>query len=202
MLLLAVLALMGGCSERNWNNPYPSADAGESVFYSSFSERPKHLDPARSYSSNEWSFISQIYEPPLQYHFLKRPYALVPQAAARMPERRLFDAAGRELPADSDPQDVAFSEYRVTIKPGMRYQPHPAFARTGDGGHRYWPLQEQDLENRFTLDDFPETDTREVVAADFVYQIKRLGFRPNHSPVAGLMKKHIVVSDLQILSNL
>ena len=189
--LALLLLLLAGCSGQNWNNPYPSGDAGGAVFYSSFSERPKHLDPARSYSANEWAFISQIYEPPLQYHFLKRPYTLVPQSAAEMPEVILLDAQGRALPDDTPAEQVAFTEYRITVKRGVQYQPHPAFARTSEG-YRYWPLREEDLEDRFVLADFEHTDSREMVASDFVYQIKRLAFKPNHSPVAGLMGKHIV----------
>ena len=58
-------------SAANWNSPYSQQGVEEQVLYSSFSGRPKHLDPARSYSSNEYTFIGQIYEPPLQYHYLK-----------------------------------------------------------------------------------------------------------------------------------
>jgi len=161
------------------------------VFYSSFSERPKFLDPARSYSANEWAFISQVYEPPLQYHFLKRPYELIPLTAKGMPELLLFDEQGQRLPSDADPSRVAHSEYRVRISPGIRYQPHPAFARTADDAYRYWPLGEDELEGRHTLDDFPYRDTRELTAHDYVYQIKRLAVPGNHSPVAGLMGEHI-----------
>ena len=57
-----------GCDVSQLNNPYPKADAEKSVLYSSFAERPKHLDPAVAYSSDEYGFIGQIYEPPLQYH--------------------------------------------------------------------------------------------------------------------------------------
>ena len=53
--------LLLGCSGALWNSPYPTGAAEQAVFFSSFSERPKHLYPARSYSSNEWAFISQIY---------------------------------------------------------------------------------------------------------------------------------------------
>ena len=74
VFFLLVLLGLGGCDGGPWNDPYPAHEAHGDVYYSSFAERPKHLDPARSYSSNEWSFISQIYEPLLQYHFLKRPY--------------------------------------------------------------------------------------------------------------------------------
>ena len=50
-----------------------------------FTERPKHLDPAQAYSENEYEFLALIYAPPLQYHYLKRPYQLVPLAASEMP---------------------------------------------------------------------------------------------------------------------
>ena len=46
------IGLLAGCSD-SWNNPYTDTDAHANVLYSAFSERPKHLDPARSYSSNE-----------------------------------------------------------------------------------------------------------------------------------------------------
>ena len=61
-ILLATLLLLSACSGGPWNNPYPEEDAHKNIYYSSFDERPKHLDPARSYSANEWAFISQIYE--------------------------------------------------------------------------------------------------------------------------------------------
>ncbi|MCU7882591.1 MAG: peptide ABC transporter substrate-binding protein, partial [Candidatus Thiodiazotropha sp. (ex Lucinoma annulata)] len=92
------------------------------MLYSSFSERPNHLDPARSYSSNEYAFIAQIYEPPLQYHFLKRPYTLVPLAAEAMPEVSYIDKRGQQLPTDAPVEKIAFSEYLVRIQPGINYQ--------------------------------------------------------------------------------
>ena len=72
--------LLGACGSP-WNNPYPSSEAGANVFYTSFVERPKHLDPVQSYAENEYAFIANIYTPPLQYHYLKRPYELIPLAA-------------------------------------------------------------------------------------------------------------------------
>jgi len=48
ILLLGLgLSLLAGCSD-SWNNPYPGSPSDVSVLYSAFSERPKHLDPARS----------------------------------------------------------------------------------------------------------------------------------------------------------
>ncbi|NNG14203.1 MAG: peptide ABC transporter substrate-binding protein, partial [Gammaproteobacteria bacterium] len=172
--IVFVALWLGGCGEANWNNPYPAAENEANILYSSFDERPKHLDPAVSYSSTEYEFIAQIYTPPLQYHYLKRPYMLIPLAAAKMPAVRYLDGEGQELPATSDAADIAFSEYTVEIRPGIRYQPHPAFARDEQGEFLYHALSEQQLEPVYTLADFAQTGTRELVAEDFVYQIKRL----------------------------
>ena len=83
----AVLSFLGTSGlDASWNDPYSGAKSAANTFYSTFSERPKHLDPARSYSSDEYVFIAQIYEPPLQYHYLKRPYTLIPLSSDRMPK--------------------------------------------------------------------------------------------------------------------
>ncbi len=189
-LLLGLLLLVAGCSDRPWNNPYPAAEDEQNILYASFRERPKHLDPARSYSSNEYQFIGQIYEPPLQYHYLKRPYTLVPLTAEALPEPRFFDAGGREVSGD-DPA-LAYSVYEIRIRPGIRYQPHPAFARDADGRFLYHDLGPEDLEDIYTLADFPETGSRELVAADYVYQIKRLAHPRLFSPILGIMSDYIV----------
>ena len=134
LFAVALAAAVAGCGTE-WNDPYPAADRGKNFLYSSFIDRPKTLDPARSYTSDEWGFIQQIYEPPLQYHYLKRPYELVPQSALEMPRARQLDAAGQELPPDAPASAVAFTEYEIRIRPGIRYQPHPAFA-VDAGGNR------------------------------------------------------------------
>ncbi|AKH22122.1 peptide ABC transporter substrate-binding protein [Sedimenticola thiotaurini] len=184
--------MLNGCDGRAWNAPYPASEANSNTLYSSFSERPKHLDPARSYAANEYAFIGQIYEPPLQYHFLKRPYQLVPLAAEQVPEPQFFDQAGNPLPADAAADQVAFSEYQIEIKPGMRYQPHPALAKDDSGAYRYHHLSEDDIEGINTLADFPHTGTREATAEDFIYQIKRLANPRLHSPIASIMSEYIV----------
>ncbi len=192
VLVLSLLSmLLVGCTDQAWNDPYRAGKAAGTVFFSSFPERPKHLDPVRSYSSNEWAFISQVYEPPLQYHYLRRPYTLVPLTAENLPEIRRVGHDGRLLGDDAAAADVAYTDYVVRIRPGIRYQPHPALARHDDGSHVYWPLVPEVLGRVNALADFEQTGTRELVADDYVYQIKRLAFVPNHSPVASLMAEHI-----------
>jgi ABC-type transport system substrate-binding protein len=187
VLLPALVACSG-----DWNDPYPASERASNTMYSAFVERPKHLDPVQSYSSNEITFTAQIYTPPLQYHYLKRPFTLIPQAAVEVPVPVFLDAQGHELPAGADASKVAFSVYDVRIRPGMRYQPHPAFAKTADGAPRYVPLSDREVSGIYELRDFRETGTREVLAEDFVYQIKRLAHPRLHSPIFGLMTEYIV----------
>lgn len=191
VLTLLISVLLSACGDVSWNSPYPAADAERAILYSSFAERPKHLDPVSSYSENEAQFNAQIYEPVVQYHFLKRPYELIPLTATALPQPRYFDADGNELPANARADDVAEARYRITIQPDIVYQPHPAFAKTAEGNYRYHQLNAAQLEDKAVLADFSETGTRELTAADYVYQIKRLVHPHLHSPVAGLMGKYI-----------
>lgn len=176
------------------NNPYRPVEPGVSVLYSSFAERPKHLDPAKAYSSNEYTFIAQIYEPPLQYHYLKRPYQLNPLTASQMPQVLYYDEKGQQVDG-TDAGQVAYSDYRVTIKPGIYYQPHPAFSRDKAGRYRYHHLSAGQLESIETLADFKHEDSRELIAEDYVYQIKRLAHPKIQSPIAGIMHNYIVGFD-------
>ena len=190
--LLLCLVLFGGCDGSPWNNPYPASQAGANIFYSSFPERPKHLDPVQSYSENEYTFIAQIYQPPLQYHYFKRPYELIPFGAAELPRPAFFDAQGRQLPDNADAKDIAFSEYTIRIRPGVFYQPHSALATDEKGMLLYHNLRPGDLDGIYALGDFRRQGTRELVAADYVHQIKRLAHPRLHSPILGLMSEYIV----------
>lgn len=185
-LLVALCAFTVAACEGTWNSPYPGDDRGR-VLYSSFSERPKFLDPGRSYSSNEYVFLAQIYEPPLQYHPLKRPYELIPLTLERMPGVFYEDADGARV---TDPGEAARTIYRLRLKPDIRYQPHPAFARDADGGFLYHRLG-ADADYR-TLGDFEHHDTRELTAEDYVHQFKRLADPETHCPIAKLLSTHVV----------
>ena len=190
--LFVILLLLSGCDQHVWNDPYPARERGANIMYSSFEERPKHLDPAQSYSSNETEIISQIYEPPLQYHYLKRPYTLIPQTLTAMPSVTYLDAAGRVLPHDAAPGSIAQSVYEMHIRPGIYYQPHPALARDMHGQLRYAHLSADDLAHIRDWQDFRQLGTRELTASDYVYQIKRLASPQVNSPILGLMTDYIV----------
>jgi len=180
---------LSACKLPVLNSPYKQSSEKISTLYTSFSLRPKHLDPARSYSSNEAVITGQIYEPPFQYHYLKRPYTLIPLTASQMPIVRYFNKAGNEV--DNESNDVAYSTYEIKIKPGIYYQPHPAFAKK-NGQFLYHNLTSDDLKTISTLSDFKKNASRELLADDYVYEIKRLANPEIHSPILGLMSKYIV----------
>lgn len=191
-ILPALIAIFGsaGCDHSTWNNPYPVSDKAENIYYDSFSERPKHLDPVSSYSANEYVFLGQIYEPPLQYHFLKRPYELTTLTATAMPQPVYTDARGDRLdPGAPDPERVT---YEIAIKPGILYQPHPAFAKDETGAFVYHDLNPRKLSGIHTLSDFAQIGSRELKADDYLYQIKRLAHPRVHSPITGLMSQYIL----------
>ena len=189
-LLIGSLLLAACGSEQN--DPYPASERGGNILYSAFTERPKHLDPVQSYSEDEGVFTAQIYEPPLQYHYLKRPYTLVPASAQAVPVPRYFDAQGRELPAHAASELIATSVYEIRLRPGIRYQPHPAFALNDDGTPRYASLDRAALRGIETIADFKDTGTRELAADDYLYEIKRLAHPRLHSPIFGMMAARIV----------
>lgn len=108
-------ALWLGCS----NNPYPDADDELKVLYTVYGEAPKTLDPAVSYNVGSHAIIGAICETLLEYHYLKRPYELIPGLAAAIPEPVML-AAGRV-------------SYTFRLRKGVMYQDDPAFALGGAG---------------------------------------------------------------------
>ena len=113
-IIIACIIFLKGCSDKPLNNPYSdNLNNLKNVYYSSFQERPKHLDPARSYSSNEYAFIAQIYEPLYQYHYLKKPYELIPLAAAEMPEIIYLDDKFNETTLN---KKIYYTKYIIKIK--------------------------------------------------------------------------------------
>jgi ABC-type oligopeptide transport system substrate-binding subunit len=142
---------------------------------------PKHFDPAQSYSSDEGTFICQIYEPVIQYHFLKRPYELEPLTAIGVPE-----------PTYAEKGDPFRAVYEIKLKKAIMYQPHPCFAKDQKGDFIYHNLSEKDVGNFLQISDFAQTGTRELKAADYVLQIKRLADPRLNCPILSTMSKYIL----------
>jgi oligopeptide transport system substrate-binding protein len=171
---MILMIFLSGCAEV-WNDPYPAVERGKSILYSSFAERPKHLDPVQSYTEDEAIFTQQVYEPLLQYHYLKRPYELIPLTAAEVPKPRVVEGG-------------KFTVYEIRIRPGIRYQPHPGFVREN------FSLQRKKIDSLNNPYELP-LGTRELTADDYIYQIKRLAHPRLHSPIFGLMAEYIVGMD-------
>lgn len=190
LFVISTRILAGGLV---FNNPYPASDALKNIYYTSFTEQPKTLDPAKAYTNNEYAFIAQIYEPLLQYDYVARPYQLIPLTAAALPRIKYFDAAQQEV-VDPDKGTVAYSVYTLSIQHGIFFQPHPAFARDAKGRYRYHALSADYLNEKGIrrLADFKETGTRELHADDYIYQIKRLASPKMDSPIYGLMSDYIL----------
>ncbi|HET7547190.1 MAG TPA: ABC transporter substrate-binding protein [Usitatibacter sp.] len=170
-ILLIALVFLAGCGDV-WNDPYPASERGKNIYYSAFVERPKHLDPVQSYTEDESHFTQQVYEPPLQYHYLKRPYELVPLTALEVPKPQVIDGGRRTV-------------YEIRIRPGVLYQPHPAFVAANLA---LAPDKVDSLKTPYQL----ALGTRELTADDYIYQVKRLAHPRLHSPIFGLMAQYIV----------
>jgi oligopeptide transport system substrate-binding protein len=115
MAAFLVVWLAAGCT----NNPYPDADDHLKVLYSNFQEPPKTLDPAVAYSTADHIVTGAVYDTLLQYHFLERPYRLIPGLLEEIPE-----------PVALDRGRVA---YRLRLRDGLRFQDDPAFALSSPG---------------------------------------------------------------------
>lgn len=82
-ILAAVAALTATACD---NNPYAGHEVDRKVIYTTFGQAPRTLDPAVAYTTAANAIVSAVYDPLLQYHFLKRPYELIPALAAEVPE--------------------------------------------------------------------------------------------------------------------
>ncbi len=191
-LFSGVVMLVVGC-QNPLNSPYRPVDSTQEYYYATFYEQPKTLDPARSYSSDEYRIICQIYEPPLQYNYLTRPFALEPLTADGLPQPRACTIYGD---SDHEPQaEMSCICYDIRIQKGIFYQPHPCFAKDARGNFVYHRLSHDAVTAIHDISDFSHTGTRELNASDYIYQICRLADPRNNSPIAPIMAKYILGFD-------
>ena len=172
-IILTILLFIDNCYAKVWNSPYINMENRTNTLFSSFSLTPKHLDPVISYSSNEWRIISQIYEPPLQYNYIKRPYELEPLTLREMPTIQYIDING-----------TVYSRYILKLRDDIKYQNHPAFIKEN--------RTLKDFKDIETINDFKESGTRNLKAMDYEYAIKRMAVREYNSPILDTMKEYIV----------
>jgi ABC-type transport system substrate-binding protein len=182
------LAALAGCD----NTPWPKGASESQMIYSAMIENtPRHLDPTASYWSNDTLVTYQVYEPPYGYHYLKRPFELIPKSAEKVVTPQYFDKNGSRLPDDAPGEQVAESVYDVPIKRGIMFQPHPAFAKDEQGQYRYHHMKAGEVGDRRSPMDF-EQGTRELVADDFVYALKRHATTRITTPIFGIFSEYVL----------
>ncbi len=186
---LGVAMLFTACD----NSPWPKHAAAENTIYSAMIENtPRHLDPTASYWSNDTLVTYQVYEPPYGYHYFKRPFELVPKTAAQVVTPSYLDKNGQRLPDDAAAEQIAESVYDVPIKPGILYQPHPAFAKDERGQYRYHAMRPGEIGSRQSPMEFEYQGTRELVAEDFVYALKRHATTRITTPIFGVFSEYVI----------
>ncbi len=111
--LLGLAALTVACT----NNPYPTADEGKKVYYSSFSEPPKTLDPAVAYTTTEHAITGAVFDTLLEYDYLQRPYRLIPALASGVPV--------------AEPLAEGKVRYTFELRPDLLFQEDACFRRFG-----------------------------------------------------------------------
>lgn len=170
------------------NAVHTEKELRSNTLFTPFSGRsPKHLDPTSSYSSDETPYTYSIYEPLYQYNYLKRPYQLEARVATHVVEPRYLDAKGNQLTSQASAEDVVTSVYEIPIKKGIFFAPHPAFAKNDKGEFLYHNLSQDEIQNIRNPLSLEKKGSRELVADDYVYAIKRLASPRVISPAYGTM---------------
>lgn len=193
MLALCAAVLFIGLLSACDNSPYWAGAGKENTLFISFDERsPRYLDPTSSYTSPEGVYVYQITEPLYGYHYLKRPYQLIPRAAAEVVKPYYLDAQGQRLPEDAPADKIALSVYDVPIRRGVMFAPSPAFAKDPQGQYYYHHLTPAQLGDKRSPWQFEHQGTRELVADDFVYALKRHATPRTEAPIYGLFSERVL----------
>jgi ABC-type transport system substrate-binding protein len=189
LFMVAAALLLAACN----NSPWPDGAAATNTIFNSFDERsPRYLDPTASYSNPETPYTYSAYEPLYAYHYLKRPYELIPKAAEAVAKPFYLDKAGQRLPDDAPAEQIAESVYDVHIKKGILYAPHPAFAKNDKGEYLYHHLTREQLGDKRSPWEFEKQGTRELVADDYVYAFKRHGTTRIETPIFAIFSEYMI----------
>ncbi len=188
----AILAGSGLLLTRCSNSPYRPGEAEGKTLFFGMNTPPAKLDPATSYYQHEGEIIDNIYEPPYEYHHLRRPYHLQPLAAEEVALPAYFDAAGNRLAGDPPVAQVARAEYVIRIRPGMLYADHPCFATNAQGGPLYTNVPARLAHGVNRPWDLPGRGTREIVAEDYVRGIRRLADPRLTCPIFSTIRRAVL----------
>ncbi len=113
--VIIVILLACGCS----NNPFPQQNEDYKIIYMGFADAPKTLDPAIAYTSGMSSYIcGSVCETLIEYHYLKRPFELIPSLAETVPQPVVN-------------QDESIS-YHFKIRQGVFFHADPCFTINGN----------------------------------------------------------------------
>lgn len=110
LIFALLLCGISGCSFRSNSEP-------ANTLHLVSQEKFKGLDPIYAEDLYTGVEVGQVYETLLQYHYLKRPYVLIPSLAESMPE---VSADGKI--------------YTFHLKKGVLFQDDPCFKATGGKG--------------------------------------------------------------------
>lgn len=113
-LMLGFLTVAMGTTScfRRSNKPKLSAEelAGKKIVYHFRTQAYKTLDPHKQFDSASADTIQNVYDTLLQYHYLKRPYQMVPNLLEKMPEKQEDGVT-----------------YIFTLKKGIKFNDDPVF---------------------------------------------------------------------------
>ncbi len=103
------------------NNPYGDEASAGRVFFTSLDENPTTVDPQRASDVDSLYISSNIHDTAYEFHYLKRPFEIVPSMATAMPQKRwrtdFPGLAGRRV-----------YSLRFALRRGLRFQDDPCFA--------------------------------------------------------------------------
>ncbi|HSY22424.1 MAG TPA: ABC transporter substrate-binding protein [Polyangiaceae bacterium] len=136
------------------NDPYPDSDRAQRVLYLPFTEAPKTLDPAIAYDTASHEITANVDDTLLEYHYLERPYRLIPGLSQNVPE--------------GEPQADGSVRYRFALRDDLWFQDDPCFGAMGRGEREGKGVGET---------------SRRVTSADFVFELMRIGDPAVNSPV-------------------
>ena len=116
-------AALAACLGLSCNNsPYTDDVPGEKVIYGVFQDAPRRLDPAEAYDVVAHRLTGLVNDKLLDYHYLKRPFTLIPSLALEVPKAELQPGGG--------------VIYRFRMRRGVGFGEDECFALSGGPGAR------------------------------------------------------------------